>query len=55
MLQLRVLRRLQLVQEPKSAFVLTSERGAPFTTAGFARLIERVAKLRAPRFTQPAK
>jgi site-specific recombinase XerD len=28
-------------QEPKSPFVFT-ERGAPFTTAGFARMIERV-------------
>jgi site-specific recombinase XerD len=25
--------------------VLTSERGAPFTTAGFARMIERVGKV----------
>ena len=28
-------------QEPKSPFVFTSERGAPFTTAGFARMVER--------------
>jgi integrase len=40
--ELRALRRLQREQEPKSAFVFTSERGAPFTTAGFARMIERV-------------
>jgi type 1 fimbriae regulatory protein FimB/type 1 fimbriae regulatory protein FimE len=39
--ELRALRRLQREQEPKSPFVFTSERGAPFTTAGFARLIER--------------
>jgi integrase len=26
---------------PKSPFVFTSERGAPFTTAGFARMVER--------------
>ena len=39
--ELRALRRLQREQEPKSLFVFTSERGAPFTTAGFARLIER--------------
>ena len=39
--ELRALRRLQRHQEPKSPFVFTSERGAPFTTAGFARLIER--------------
>jgi site-specific recombinase XerD len=39
--ELRSLRRLQREQEPKSPFVFTSERGAPFTSAGFARLIER--------------
>jgi len=38
---LRALRRLQREQEPKSPFVFTSERGAPFTTAGFARMVER--------------
>src|SRR5262245_1991717 len=36
--ELRSLRRLQREQEPKSPFVFTSERGSPFTTAGFARL-----------------
>src|SRR5216683_5833509 len=39
--ELRALRRLQREQEPRSAFVFTSERRAPFTTAGFARLVER--------------
>jgi integrase len=39
--ELRALRRLQREQEPKSPFVFTSERGTPFTTAGFARMIER--------------
>jgi integrase len=39
--ELRALRRLQREQEPKSTFVFTSERGAPFTSAGFARMIER--------------
>jgi integrase len=39
--ELRALRRLQREQEPKSAFVFTSERGAPFTAAGFARMVER--------------
>lgn len=39
--ELRALRRLQREQEPRSPFVFTSERGAPFTTAGFARLVER--------------
>jgi len=31
-------------QEPKSPFVFTSERGSPFTTAGFARLVERAGE-----------
>ena len=39
--EMRVLRKLQREQEPKSPFVFTSERGSPFTTAGFARLVER--------------
>jgi integrase len=39
--ELRALRRLQREQEPKSPFVFTSERGAPFHSAGFARMIER--------------
>ena len=39
--EMRALRRLQREQEPKSPFVFTSERGSPFTTAGFARLVER--------------
>ena len=39
--ELRALRRLQREQVPKSTFIFTSERGAPFTTAGFARMIER--------------
>ena len=36
--ELRALRRLQREQEHKSPFVFTSERGAPFSTAGFARM-----------------
>ena len=39
--ELRAFRRLLREQEPKSPFVFTSERGAPFTTAGFARMVER--------------
>jgi integrase len=39
--ELRALRKLQREQEPQSPFVFTSERGSPFTTAGFARLVER--------------
>src|SRR5215831_3352704 len=39
--ELRARRRLQREQEPKSAFVFTSERGGPFSPAGFARMLER--------------
>lgn len=39
--ELRALRQIQRKQEPKSPFVFTSERGTPFTTAGFARMVER--------------
>jgi len=39
--ELRALRRLAREQDPKSPFVFTSERGSPFTTAGFARTVER--------------
>lgn len=39
--ELRALRKLQREQKPKSPFVFTSERGSPFTTAGFARMVER--------------
>src|SRR5215831_11851675 len=39
--ELRALRRLQREQQPKSPFMFTSERGAPFSTAGFARMVER--------------
>jgi type 1 fimbriae regulatory protein FimB/type 1 fimbriae regulatory protein FimE len=39
--ELRALRRLQREQDRKSPFVFTSERGAPFSSAGFARMIER--------------
>jgi len=38
--ELRALRRLQSEQD-KSTYVFTSERGAPFGTAGFARMVER--------------
>jgi integrase len=39
--EMRALRKLQREQKPKSPFVFTSERGSRFTTAGFARLVER--------------
>lgn len=42
--ELRALRRLRREQQPKSPFVFTSERGAPFSTAGFARMMERVGR-----------
>jgi integrase len=42
--EMRALRRLQREQDPKSPFVFTSERGSPFTRAGFARLVERAGE-----------
>ena len=42
--ELRALRRLSREQEPKAAFVFTSERGDPFSTAGFARMVERAGR-----------
>jgi integrase len=41
--ELRALRRLQREQDPPSPFLFVSERGAPFSTAGFARLLRRAA------------
>jgi hypothetical protein len=43
--ELRALRRLER-ESPSSPFVFVSERGTPFTTAGFARMIERAARRR---------
>src|SRR4051794_11540986 len=40
--EMRALRRLQR-ENTASPYVFVSERGAPFTTAGFARMIERAA------------
>lgn len=40
--ELRALRRVQR-EASASRFVFVSERGTPFTTAGFARMIERAA------------
>ena len=42
--ELRALRRLQREREPKSSFVFTSERGAPFATGGFRTLVARLGK-----------
>ena len=52
--ELRALRRLQRDQEAKSPFVFTSERGAPFTTAGFARLVERAGIAAKLAFKDPS-
>src|SRR3954447_16248621 len=41
---LRALRKLQREQEPRSPFVFTSERATPFTTSGFAKLMERAGE-----------
>jgi Phage integrase family len=43
--ELRALRRRQREQDPRSPFVFTSDRVAPFTNAGFARMLERAARL----------
>ena len=40
--ELRALRRLKREQEPASPFIFTSERGAPFTTAGFRKMVARL-------------
>jgi len=41
--EMRALRRLQRGERDPRPFVFVSERGSPFTTAGFARMIERAA------------
>jgi type 1 fimbriae regulatory protein FimB/type 1 fimbriae regulatory protein FimE len=40
--ELRPLRRLIREQEPPSPFVFTSERGSPFTTAGWRKMVARL-------------
>ena len=40
---MRALRKLQR-ESPPSPFVFVSERKAPFSTAGFARMLERAAQ-----------
>jgi len=42
--ELRALRRLQREQEPKSSFVFTSERGAPFSIAGWRKMVMRLGR-----------
>jgi type 1 fimbriae regulatory protein FimB/type 1 fimbriae regulatory protein FimE len=40
--ELRALRRLKRDQLPESPFIFTSERGSPFTSAGFRKMIARL-------------
>jgi integrase len=40
--ELRALRRLRREQEPPPPFVFTSERGSPFTTAGWRKMVARL-------------
>ncbi|MGB9056027.1 MAG: tyrosine-type recombinase/integrase, partial [Pseudolabrys sp.] len=40
--ELRALRRLKREQDPASPFMFTSERGSPFTTAGFRKMVARL-------------
>jgi type 1 fimbriae regulatory protein FimB/type 1 fimbriae regulatory protein FimE len=40
--ELRMLRKLKRDQDPASAFVFVSERGAPFAPRGFRQMIERL-------------
>jgi type 1 fimbriae regulatory protein FimB/type 1 fimbriae regulatory protein FimE len=42
--ELRALRRLQREQKPESPFIFTSERGAPFSTASFLRMVRRAGE-----------
>jgi type 1 fimbriae regulatory protein FimB/type 1 fimbriae regulatory protein FimE len=42
--EIRALRRLQREQQPGSLFVFTSERGSPFTTAGFRKMLARLGQ-----------
>ena len=49
----RALRRLAREQEPKSPFVFTSERDAPFTTADFARMVGRAGEAAGFGFKAP--
>ena len=50
--EIRALRRLQR-ESPQSPFLFVSERGAPFTPAGFAKMVER-AGIAADRSGHPA-
>jgi integrase len=41
--ELRALRKLKR-ESPAAPFMFVSERGAPFSTAGFARMVERAGR-----------
>jgi len=43
--ELRALRELRRDQEPKSAFVFTSERGGPMTRSNVSKMIEKAGEL----------
>ena len=49
--ELRALRRLKREQDPASPFIFTSERGAPFTTAGFRKMVARLGVAARLRFS----
>ena len=42
--EMRALRRLRRDQRPESPFIFTSERGAPFTAAGFRKMLARLGR-----------
>ena len=42
--EIRALRRLQREQQTGSQFVFTSERGTPFSTAGFRKMLARLGE-----------
>ena len=42
--ELRMLRRLQREQYPKSSFVFTSERGTPFAAGGYRKMVARLGE-----------
>jgi integrase len=43
--ELRMLRKLQREQNPKSPFIFTSERGGPWSASGFAKMVERAGRV----------
>ena len=53
--EMRALRKLQREQDPKSPFVFTTERGSPFSTSGFAKLVERAGRGCRPGLPLPTR